>query len=84
MIVQFVRENSIAGDDKGRLDYELVGSGKATVFIDGKVVDATWSKASRDERTLFYDTNGREIEFNRGKFWIAIVPDRNADQVVYN
>ena len=84
LIVQFVRENSIAGDDKGRLDYELVGSGKATVFIDGKVVDATWSKASRDERTLFYDTNGQEIEFNRGKFWIAIVPDRNVDQVVYN
>ena len=84
LIIQFATENSIAGDDKGRLDYQLVGSGKATVFIDGKVVDATWSKASRDERTLFYDTNGQEIEFNRGKFWIAIVPDRNVEQVVYN
>jgi len=84
LIIQFVRENSIAGDDKGRLEYELVGSGKAIVFIDGKAVDATWSKASRDERTLFYDTNGQEIEFNRGKFWIAIVPDRNVDQVIYN
>ena len=84
LIVQFATENSIAGDDKGRLDYVLVGSGKAIVFIDGKAVDATWSKASRDERTLFYDTNGQEIEFNRGKFWIAIVPDRNVDQVIYN
>jgi len=84
LIVQFAAETSIAGDDKGRLDYQLVGSGKALVFIDGKVVDATWSKASRDERTLFYDTNGQEIEFNRGKFWIAIVPDRNVEQVVYN
>jgi len=84
LVVQFVTESSIAGDEKGRLDYELVGSGKALVFIDGKVVDATWSKASRDERTIFYDTNGQEIEFNRGKFWIAIVPDRNIDQVIYN
>lgn len=84
LIVQYATELSIAGDEKGRLDYQLVGSGKATVFIDGKVVDATWSKASRDERTLFYDTNGQEIEFNRGKFWIAIVPDRNVEQVVYN
>ena len=84
LIVQYATELSIAGDDKGRLDYQLVGSGKAVVFIDGKSIDATWSKASRDERTLFYDTNGQEIEFNRGKFWIAIVPDRNVEQVVYN
>jgi len=84
LIVQFAVENSIAGDEKGRLDYQLVGSGKALVFIDGKVIDATWSKADRDDRTLFYDTDGNEIEFNRGKFWIAIVPDRNVDQVVYN
>lgn len=84
LIVQFVTEDSVVGDDKGRLDYHLVGSGKALVFIDGKVVDATWSKASRDERTIFYDTSGNEVEFNRGKFWIAIVPDRNVDQVVYN
>ncbi len=84
LIVQYVTENSILGDDKGRLDYQLVGSGKAVVFIDGRSIDATWSKASRDERTIFYDTNGQEIEFNRGKFWIAIVPDRNVEQVVYN
>lgn len=84
LIVQYAVENSISGDEKGRLDYQLVGSGKAVVFIDGRAIDATWSKASRDERTLFYDTNGGEIEFNRGKFWIAIVPDRNMDQVVYN
>lgn len=84
LIVQFVNEISIVGDEKGRLDYQFVGSGQARVFIDGKVIDATWSKSSREDRTLFYDTNGNEIEFNRGKFWIAIVPDRNIEQVVYN
>lgn len=84
LVVQFVTEIAVNGDEKGRLDYQLVGSGKALVFIDGKVIDATWSKASRDERTIFYDLDGNEVEFNRGKFWIAIVPDRNVDQVVYN
>ena len=83
LIIQFAVESSIAGDDKSRLEYELLGSGKALVFIDGKVVDATWSKAGRDERTIFYDTAGNEVEFNRGNFWIGIVPDRNVDQVVY-
>ena len=83
LIIQFAVESSIAGDDKSRLEYELLGSGKALVFVDGKVIDATWSKAGRDERTIFYDTAGNEMEFNRGNFWIGIVPDRNVDQVVY-
>jgi hypothetical protein len=83
LIVQFAKENSIAGDEKNRLDYVLTGSGKALIFIDGKVVESTWNKTERDERTKFYDMNGEEIEFNRGNFWIEIVPDRNVEQVVY-
>ena len=84
LIVQFVTESSIDGDEKNRLDYQLVGSGQAVVFIDGKAVKCAWSKESRDKRTKFYDMNGKEIEFNRGKFWISIVPDRNINQVIYN
>jgi len=84
LIVEFATETSIPGDEKNRLDYQLVGSGEALVFIDGHVVKATWSKASRDARAMFYDMNGNEIEFNRGKFWISIVPDRNVKQVVYD
>uniref|UniRef100_A0A7C4TLH7 DUF3048 domain-containing protein n=1 Tax=candidate division WWE3 bacterium TaxID=2053526 RepID=A0A7C4TLH7_UNCKA len=84
LIVQFVPEVPILGDDKNRLTYELVGAGKGYVFLDGKVIDVTWSKESRDERTMFYDTEGKEITFNRGKTWISVVPDRNVDQVVIN
>lgn len=84
VIVQFVAESPIIGDDKARLEYELVGSGAGLVFIDGRVVETTWTKEGRDERTLFYDENGDQIEFNRGKIWISIVPDRNVDQVVFN
>lgn len=83
VIVQFAKETSIVGDDKNRLDYELVGSGEGIVFIDGKVYKVTWSKSDRDARTKFYSLDGEEVKFNRGKFWIAIVPDRNVDQVQY-
>ncbi|RJR28282.1 DUF3048 domain-containing protein [candidate division WWE3 bacterium] len=83
LIVQFVSEIAITGDDKNRLEYELVGSGESIVFLDGKAIKATWSKAGRDDRTLFYDTNGQEILFNRGPIWVSIVPDRNVEQVVY-
>lgn len=83
VVVQFATESSIVGDDKNRLDYALVGSGEGLVFIDGAVTKVTWSKKDRDSRAFFYDENGNEIKFNRGKFWISIVPDRNIDQVKY-
>ena len=84
VIVQFAVETGINGDEKNRLSYDLVGSGSGLVFLDGKVIKVTWSKEGRDARTKFYDFNGNEVEFNRGKFWVAIVPDRNVDLVVYN
>lgn len=83
LIVQFVPESNIEGDDKSRLNYDLIGSGSGILFIDGEAIPLTWAKQSRDERTMFYDENGEEIEFNRGKFWVALVPDRNVDQVNY-
>lgn len=51
-----------------------IGSGKASVFQDGLRVDGTWKKPSRTERTRFFDANGKEIELNRGKIWIEIMP----------
>ena len=84
VIVQYVTESPIPNDPKGRLDYELVGSGTGLVFIDGKVIDVTWNKEARDERTMFYDSDGAEIQFNRGQIWVSVVPDRNIEQVVYN
>jgi hypothetical protein len=83
LIVQFATENRIVGDEKNRLDYTLVGSGKGYVFMDGKVIEVTWSKAGRDERTKYYDANGVEIKFNRGKFWVAILPDRSLENLKF-
>ena len=83
VIVQFAKESAIEGDDKNRLSYQLVGSGSGLVFLDGTVEEVTWSKEDRDSRTMFYDMDGEEMEFNRGKFWISVVPARNSAQVEY-
>ncbi len=83
VIVQFATETGIVGDDKSRLEYALIGSGTGLVFMDGTVTEVTWSKAERDERTMFYNQDGEEIEFNRGRIWICVVPDRNISQVQY-
>jgi len=83
VIIQFVTEVPITGDDKSRLEYRLVGSGQAIIFNDGNVAKAVWRKDARDTRTKYYDSNGQEILFNRGKIWVSIVPDRNIEQVTY-
>ncbi|MBI4948061.1 DUF3048 domain-containing protein [Candidatus Berkelbacteria bacterium] len=51
-----------------------IGSGKASVFIDGKEIKGTWKKPSRLERLRFYDETDKEITLNRGKIWIEVVP----------
>jgi hypothetical protein len=84
VIVQFAQESPIPGDDKSRLQYELIGSGEGLAFIDGQVIPLTWVKESRDLRTKFYDLDGEVLKLNKGKTWISIVPSRNADQVIYN
>lgn len=53
---------------------DTVGSGKASIFLDGKEIKGTWKKNSASDRELFYDENNTEITFNRGQFWICVVP----------
>jgi hypothetical protein len=51
-----------------------VGEGSAKIFLDGKEIDGTWKKSSKDQREKFYDATGAEVVFNRGQFWISIIP----------
>ena len=69
--------------EKGPLDsehhmyYEVIGTGKALVFQNGKAIEGTWKKASALDREVFYDTNGVEIKMVRGTTWVEIVPALN-------
>lgn len=77
VIVQFT-DQSFFGDKKGHLKYETIGTGKAKVFLDGKVIDAEWNKPAIRERSRYFNTEtGDEIRFNRGQIWIEIVPTGN-------
>lgn len=68
-------------DDHGHILYTTIGSGKALIFQDGKVITGTWSKKTRIGRTTFYNALGKEISFNRGPIWIEVIPSEN--QVTY-
>jgi hypothetical protein len=51
-----------------------VGSGKATLFLEGRAVDATWKKTSNTALTRFYDSAGNEIPLVRGAIFMQSVP----------
>jgi len=78
VIVQFAVESQANdGYPDGHLLYKTTGSGNALIFMDGKVVKGTWNKKIRTDRTIFFDTSGKEITFDRGQIWIEIVPVGN-------
>lgn len=79
VIVQFMAE-SHANDgyeNNVHLLYGTKGSGKALIFIDGKVIEGKWIKQNRLAREKFVDPSNKEIVFNRGQIWIQTVPEGN-------
>ncbi len=63
---------------KGRLEIGYLGSGKATVYNNGHVVDAIWSKATESSPTLLTyaggPNQGRPVPLARGQTFIQVVP----------
>lgn len=74
VILYMVESNANDGYENNiHLLYQDKGTGKATVFMDGKQIDATWKKTSRTARTLLTDSSGRPIVFDRGVIWFEII-----------
>jgi len=77
IIVQRVRAWPLA-DGKSRIGMQTVGSGNATVFMDGHAIAARWEKSAQTERTNFFDDAGNKIEISTYPAWIEVVPDYNS------
>jgi hypothetical protein len=75
IIIQTIsRKPTITAINESGWMFNLVGSGDASVFIDGKEIKATWKKENNTSRTRYYDkAAGTEIEFNPGTFWIETI-----------
>ncbi|MEK7072479.1 MAG: DUF3048 domain-containing protein [Patescibacteria group bacterium] len=72
IIIQYVQTKIL--DEIGRKDIKLIGTGKLIVFRDGITIEGSWQKKDASSRTMFYDEDNNEIELNRGKIWIEVVP----------
>ncbi len=76
IVVLYMTERNANDGYPGNLHllYGTKGRGNAVVFQDGKEIEASWSKANREARTIITDKSGKEISFTRGKIWFTIVP----------
>ena len=65
-------------DEANRPFVYNVGSGKATVFMEGQAIAATWKKTSNTALTRYYDSSGSEIPFVRGEIFMQSTPTGTA------
>ncbi len=76
VVILFAKERGPV-DRNGHMFYTTTGTGKALVFQNGSVIEGTWEKDSRTDRTKFLDEKRKEISFVRGIIWIEVVPAGN-------
>jgi hypothetical protein len=77
VIVQYVTETAsgivdVRGADSPELG--VLGSGRAQVFVRGRLIDANWRKSTRQEYTRYADNSGKTIKLKPGTTWIELVP----------
>ena len=51
----------------------LLGTGNADYFMGGKRYTGVWNRATYDDRTVFYDENGTEINLQPGRTFIVLM-----------
>jgi len=82
VVVQIIPE-IVAFGELGRLTLEIESGGEALIFMDGGYNIGTWKKEGTTDRTMFYYSDGAEVEFNVGNTWIEVVP-KGYETVEYN
>lgn len=63
-----------AMEDGYREQIVTTGSGKAYVFQDGTVTEATWQRPDVKSQLVLTDSAGKPLKLNRGQTWITALP----------
>ncbi|MBK5267352.1 MAG: DUF3048 domain-containing protein [Acidimicrobiia bacterium] len=56
-------------------DYDVVGSGSAIVFRDGRVIEGTWQRSTSADLFALLDGDGEQIPLAPGTTWVEVVPN---------
>jgi len=55
-----------------------IGSGKFTLYRDGKAISGTWNRKTIYGPTTFLDQNGKPVTFKPGKTWVLLAPQTSS------
>ncbi len=72
IIIEFVSNQTI--DSYGRQDLDTVGTGKGYYITKGYALPINWTKSSRNDKTKYTYSDGKEITVNDGNTFIQIIP----------
>jgi hypothetical protein len=78
VLILRTRINVIAGDDKGRIDVDTVGSGKGYFICNGKYVEISWSRKSTTDQFRYTLANGSPLVYSPGKTYVCIINTKDA------
>jgi hypothetical protein len=84
VIVQVVKVRpseivDVAGNPSPEID--VIGSGKAYVFRNGRVIEGRWTREGEDDLTEFVDAGGEEIAVAPGLTWVELFPSDRAIEI---
>lgn len=72
VIVLFTKETGPIDELKHML-YATTGTGDALVFQNGEVIEAKWSKKTRESELQFTNSKGQPLPLLRGMTWISVL-----------
>ena len=75
IIITFAQNINIEdGSGKGRQDLKDTGTLKGYYITNGYEIPITCTKKSRNEKTIYKDLDGKEIDVNDGNTFFEICP----------
>ncbi len=72
LIVMFMPHRTLK-DNEHHVVLDNVGTGKAIFCRDGKYIEGTWEKATKQSPAVYKDKKGNPIVFTPGNTWISVV-----------
>lgn len=72
VVVLFTKEQGPLNEKKHML-YTTTGTGEALVFQNGQVIEAKWSKPTRESELQFTNAKGQALPLLRGLTWISVL-----------
>jgi len=58
-------------------EFLYVGSGRAIVFVDGKRIDARWTRPTLGSVAVLTDDDGAPVELTAGRTWVQLIEENS-------